>query len=100
MSMSRCSARVLTVCGRVGLVEDGSTLGASGDRDDVRRVATARALGVVGVDPRPAMAASVSSTKPASLRVSECSATCTPAASATVRHASIAAGSIPSPHAA
>ncbi len=26
MSMSRCSARVLTVCGRVGLVELGSTL--------------------------------------------------------------------------
>ena len=27
ISMSRCSSRVLTVCGRVGLVEDGSTLG-------------------------------------------------------------------------
>ena len=27
MSMSRCSSTVLTVCGRVGLVDDGSTLG-------------------------------------------------------------------------
>ena len=26
-SMSRCSSRVLTVCGRVGLVDDGSTFG-------------------------------------------------------------------------
>ena len=26
ISMSRCSSRVLTVCGRVGLVEEGSTL--------------------------------------------------------------------------
>ncbi|SLI02253.1 Uncharacterised protein [Mycobacteroides abscessus subsp. abscessus] len=42
--------------------------------------------------PRPAMAARVSSTKPASFKVSECSATCTPEASATRRQASIAAG--------
>ena len=27
MSMSRCSSTVLTVCGRVGFVDDGSTLG-------------------------------------------------------------------------
>ena len=27
MSMSRCSATVFTVCGRVGFVDDGSTLG-------------------------------------------------------------------------
>ena len=27
MSMSRCSSSVFTVCGRVGLVEDGSTFG-------------------------------------------------------------------------
>ncbi len=27
MSMSRCSATVLTVCGRVGFVDDGSTFG-------------------------------------------------------------------------
>ncbi len=53
ISMSRCSSTVLTVCGRVGLVDDGSTLGCRGDGDDVRRVPAARALGVVGVD-RPA----------------------------------------------
>ena len=29
ISMSRCSATVLTVCGRVGLVEDGSTFGCA-----------------------------------------------------------------------
>ena len=28
ISMSRCSSTVLTVCGRVGFVEDGSTFGA------------------------------------------------------------------------
>ena len=28
MSMSRCSSTVLTVCGRVGLVDDGSTFGS------------------------------------------------------------------------
>ncbi len=32
MSMSRCSSRVLTVCGRVGLVEDGSTLAYAATR--------------------------------------------------------------------
>ena len=44
---------------------------------------------------RPAIAPSVDSTKPASLRVSECRATCTPVSSATRRHASIAAGVLP-----
>ena len=29
ISMSRCSSSVLTVCGRVGLVEDGSTFGCA-----------------------------------------------------------------------
>ena len=53
ISMSRCSSRVLTVYGRVGLVDDGSTLGCAGDGDDVRRVPAAGALGVVRVD-RPA----------------------------------------------
>ncbi len=52
ISMSRCSSRVLTVCGRVGLVELGSTLGCAGDGDDVGRVPAAGALGVVGVDRR------------------------------------------------
>ena len=41
---------VLTVCGRVGLVELGSTWGCETDGDDVRRVPAARALGVVRVD--------------------------------------------------
>ncbi len=92
MSMSRCSSRVLTVCGRVGFVELGRTFGA------------AATVMMSGAWPppapsvwyawmaRPAIAARVSSTKPASLSVSECSATCTPAASATRRQASIAAG--------
>ena len=31
ISMSRCSSTVLTVCGRVGLVEDGRTFGCAGD---------------------------------------------------------------------
>ena len=53
MSMSRCSSTVLTVCGRVGLVDDGSTCGCAGHRDDVRRVPAARALGVVRVDAPP-----------------------------------------------
>ena len=50
MSMSRCSSRVLTVKGRVGLVDDGSTFGRPADLDDVGRVAAAGALGVEGVD--------------------------------------------------
>ena len=50
ISMSRCSAIVLTVCGRVGFVDDGSTFGCDGDGDDVGRVAAARAFGVVRVD--------------------------------------------------
>ncbi len=50
MSMSRCSWWVLTVCGRVGLVDDGQHVALPGDRDDVGSVAAAGALGVVGVD--------------------------------------------------
>ena len=53
ISMSRCSSTVLTVCGRVGFVDDGSTLAVRCDGDDVGRVAAAGALGVVRVD-RPA----------------------------------------------
>ena len=53
ISMSRCSSTVLTVCGRVGFVDDGSTLGCDGDGDDVGGVAAAGALGVVRVDRAP-----------------------------------------------
>ena len=45
--------------------------------------------------PRPAMAASVDSTKPASLRVSVWMAACTPDSSQTRRQASMAAGVVP-----
>ena len=50
MSMSRCSSMVLTVWGRVGLVDEGRKLGFAGHPDDVGGVAAAGALGVVGVD--------------------------------------------------
>ena len=53
INMSRCSSTVFTVCGRVGLVDDGSTFGCGRHRDDVGRVAAARALGVVRVDRPP-----------------------------------------------
>jgi hypothetical protein len=78
MSMSRCSSRVLTVCGRVGFVLLGSTFGC------------AATVMTSGACPPPApsvwyawmdlprTAASVVSTYPASFSVSECSATCTP----------------------
>ena len=66
------------------------------DRDDVGCVPAAGALGVVGVDgPRPAMAARVSSTNPASFNVSVWMASWAPVCSHTVRHASIAAGVAP-----
>ena len=96
INMSRCSASVFTVCGRVGLVDDGSTLGCDGDGDDVGRVAAARALGVVRVD-RPA-----ARSRPASTRRSRPRSACRcgspparPISSATVRQASIAAGVVP-----
>jgi hypothetical protein len=38
MSMSRCSAMVFTVYGRVGLVEEGSTFASPAHLDDVRGV--------------------------------------------------------------
>ncbi len=92
ISMSRCSATVFTVCGSVGLVEPGMTCGWP---------ATVRMSGAwpppapsawkAWID-RPAMAARVDSTKPASLRLSECSATCRPQSSAARRAASMAAG--------
>ena len=78
ISMSRCSSRVFTVCGRVGLVGDGSTLGCP---------ATVMMSGACPPPApsvwyawmlRPAIAARVSSTKPASFRVSVWIATWTP----------------------
>ena len=77
MSMSRCSSSVLRVNGNVGFVEAGSTLG------------NAAILMMSGAWPppapsvwyvwmtRPSMALIVSSTNPASLRVSVWMATCT-----------------------
>ena len=53
ISMSRCSSTVLTVYGRVGLVDDGSTLRHAARLDDVGRVPAAGALGVIGVDRAP-----------------------------------------------
>ena len=50
MSMSRCSSSVLTVYGRVGLVELGRTFGSPQTRMMSGRVPAAGALGVVGVD--------------------------------------------------
>ena len=50
MSMSRCSSMVLTVKGRVGFVEDGSTLAFPAHADDVRRVPATRAFGMERVD--------------------------------------------------
>jgi hypothetical protein len=86
---------VLTVCGRVGLVEDGSTWGLGDDLDDVRGVPAARALGVERVD-RPAGDRGQRRLQEAGLvEVSVWIATCTPDASATRRHASIAAGVVP-----
>jgi hypothetical protein len=59
------------------LVEDGSTFFRPGDLDDVRRVAAAGALGVEGVDGAALEGLTVSSTKPDSFSVSECSITWT-----------------------
>ena len=95
MSMSRCSSTVLTVKGRVGLVEDGRTFGRP------------QTLMMSGAWPppapsvwkawmlRPLNAATVSSTKPDSLSVSEWIATCTSIFSATDRQTSIALGVVP-----
>ena len=95
ISMSRCSATVLTVWGRVGLVEPGSTLGCpamvmmSGAwPPPAPSVWKAWML-------RPPIARSVESTKPASLRLSLCSATWRPNSSAARSAASIAAGVLP-----
>ncbi len=95
MSMSRCSSSVFTVKGRVGLVEEGSTL---------RRPAT---LMMSGACPppapsvwkawmvRPLKAAMVSSTKPDSFSVSVWIMTWTSWSSPTESAQSMAAGVVP-----
>ena len=95
ISMSRCSSTVLTVNGRVGLVEDGSTL------------ASPHTLMMSGAWPppapsvwkawmvRPLNAAMVFSTKPDSLSVSVWISTWISWSSATDRQVSIAAGVVP-----
>ena len=95
ISMSRCSSSVLMVYGRVGLVEEGSTL------------ASPTTFMMSGAWPppapsvwklwmvRPLKAATVSSTKPLSLSVSVWMATWMSVSSATVRQVSIAAGVVP-----
>ena len=96
MSMSRCSSTVLTVCGRVGFVESGSTWGfpATVMMSGAPCPPPAPSVWYAWID-RPAIASRVESTYPASLSVSVCSATCTPVSSATRRAASIAAGVAP-----
>mmetsp|Transcript_16012 Transcript_16012/g.48116 ORF Transcript_16012/g.48116 Transcript_16012/m.48116 type:complete len:333 (-) Transcript_16012:528-1526(-) len=95
MSMSRCSSMVFTVKGRVGFVDDGSTLGSP------------QTLMMSGAWPppapsewyvwivRPLIAASESSTKPDSFSVSVWIVMATSCSSANVKHASMAAGVVP-----
>ena len=90
MSMSRCSASVLTVCGRVGLVDDGRTFG----NEAIRMMSgawppPAPSVWYAWIE-RPAIASTVDSRKPVSLSVSVWIATWTPVSSATRRQASIA----------
>mmetsp|Transcript_59682 Transcript_59682/g.119798 ORF Transcript_59682/g.119798 Transcript_59682/m.119798 type:complete len:314 (-) Transcript_59682:547-1488(-) len=95
MSMSRCSSSVFTVYGLVGLVEEGTTLG------------TPHTVMMSGAWPppapsewyvwmvRPLNAATERSTQLDSLSVSVWIVTCTSCSSATLRHASMAAGVVP-----
>ena len=93
--MSRCSSSVLTVNGRVGLVDEGSTLDWP----------TAAMMSGAWPPPAPSVwkvwmvrslkAARVCSRKPPSLRVSLCSATWMSMRSATDRQLSMAAGVLP-----
>mmetsp|Transcript_38912 Transcript_38912/g.67896 ORF Transcript_38912/g.67896 Transcript_38912/m.67896 type:complete len:325 (-) Transcript_38912:22-996(-) len=95
ISMSRCSSRVFVVSGRVGLVEEGITLG------------TPHTAMMSGACPppapsewyvwmvRPLKAAIESSTQLDSFSVSVWIVTCTSWASATVRQLSMAAGVVP-----
>jgi hypothetical protein len=90
--MSRCSSAVLTVNGRVGFVELGSTCGSE---------TTVMMSGACPPPapsvwyawmPRPPIAASVSPTNPASLSVSVWMATWMPVCPAMVSEASMTAG--------
>jgi hypothetical protein len=92
ISMSRCSSVVLTVKGRVGLVELGRMLAC--DTTVMMSGAWPPPAPSVWYEwmPRPAIAARVSPTKPASFRVSVWMATWMPVRSATVSAASITAG--------
>src|SRR5215472_12172069 len=105
ISMSRCSASVFTVYGRVGLVEEGSTLGWAA----IRMMSGAWPPPAPSVwyvwMVLPAIAAIVSSTNPASFSVSVWIATWTSYSSATRRLRSMTARVVPqsswslSPHA-
>ena len=95
ISISRCSSSVFFVKGMVGLVDDGSTF------------SNAAAFMISGACPPPAPsvwyvwivlplnALIVSSTKPASFKVSVCMAACTSYSSQTLRQWSIASGVLP-----
>jgi hypothetical protein len=86
---------VFTVYGRVGLVDDGSTLGSPATRMmSGAWPPPAPSVWKVWMV-RPLKAASVVSTKPDSLSVSVWIATCTSISSATVRQQSMAAGVVP-----
>lgn len=80
-----------------GVGRGGQHIGVGGDADDVWRVAAAGALVWKVWMVRPAIAATVSSTKPASFRVSVWMATWTSYSSATAWLQSMTAGVVPSP---
>ena len=77
MSMSRCSAMVFFVYGRVGLVEEGMTLGSPATRMMSGAWPPPAPSVWKAWMVRPLKAAMVSSTKPDSLRVSVWIITCT-----------------------
>ena len=83
---------MFTVCGSVGLVEPGITFGSPAiERMSGACPPPAPSTWNAWID-RPAMAAIVDSTNPASLSESECNATCRPQSSAACNDAPIAAG--------
>ena len=95
MSMSRCSSSVLSVKGRVGFVDDGSTFGCSTTfMMSGACPPPAPSVWYVWIV-RPLKASILDSTKPDSLSVSVWMSTCTSRSSHTVRQLSIAAGVAP-----